>query len=90
MKADRLVAKPSKRSRKKRLFVVCRMVGYPGDFALSGRYWRVVRGQPARSAQEAFEIFDLTVGREKQVDYIATTYEPALDILEARQVSMMS
>jgi len=90
VKAERLVPTPSKRSRKKSLFVLCMAVGYPGEFELGGRYWRVVAGQPARSAQEAFEIFDLPVGREKHVAYIATTYEPALDVLAARQVSLMS
>lgn len=90
MKADRVVAKLSTRTRKKRLFVVCREVGYPGDFELGGRHWRVVTGQAARSAGEALESFELSVGREKQVDYIVTTYEPALDVLTARQVLLMS
>jgi len=76
--------------RKKTLYAVCMAVDYPGEFELYGKRWRVVTGQVATSAVEAFFAFDSMVGKIPSLDYIATTYAPALDVLKTRQYSVKS
>jgi hypothetical protein len=86
MKPEPLVACPSKRSRSKQFYALCVSVDYPGDFALSGRHWRVVTGTMARSAEEAYKSFESVSIKGPYAKHMTTTYDPALDVLDARRV----
>jgi hypothetical protein len=80
----------TKRTRSKRTYALCFSVDYPGDFELAGYHWRVMTGVEARSAKEADKHFETAIIKGPHAKYMATSYDPALDILRQRRFSLRS
>jgi hypothetical protein len=71
------------------MYALCVSVDYPGDFSLNGWHWRVIKGVQARSVCEAHDHFDDIHLKARHEKHMATTYDPAMDVL-AQRVSTRS
>ena len=73
---------------RKQSFVLAFDVSYPGDFHMSGRWWRAVRVVEGESAQDAVEsCFSSLQVPDDCAIVVATSYLPAFDVVLAREIS---
>jgi len=72
--------------KRKKSFVLAFDVPYPGDFFMSGRWWKAIKEVEAKSAEEAVsnEIPSKPIPDECIV-VVATSYPPAFDVVRARE-----
>jgi len=72
-------------------FVLAFDVPYPGDFAMSGRWWRAVRIVEGKNTQDAVErCFPTLQVPEDCAIVVATSYPPAFDVVRAREIPRVS
>jgi hypothetical protein len=73
-----------------RLFVLAFDVPYPGDFFMSGRWWRAIKVVEAKNAAAAVaEGFPLKPVPNDCAIVVATSYPPAFDVVRSREVSRL-
>jgi hypothetical protein len=71
---------------RKRSFVLAFDVPYPGDFFMTGRWWRAVRVVEAKSAEAAVaESRPSKPLPDECFVVVATSYPPAFDVVRARE-----
>ena len=76
------------RSRKVRSFVLAYEVSYPGDFYMTGRWWRAVRVVEGRDAADAVSNSGTAMLLPADCEVVvATSYPPAFDVVRSREIS---
>jgi len=71
----------------KKRFAIAIPAEYPGDFQLGGHFWRAVTVVRADSLADATQIYASTPRPPDTASwdyFIATDFDPALDVLDAR------
>ena len=71
---------------RRRSFVLAFDVPYPGDFFMSGRWWRAVKVVEGRDSRDALLLNRLTKPLSDDCEVVvATTYPLAFDVVRSRQ-----
>ena len=73
---------------KTRSFVLAYDVPYPGDFYMTGRWWRAVRVVEGRDAADAVSNSGSSMLLPADCEIVvATSYPPAFDVVRSREIS---
>jgi hypothetical protein len=72
---------------RRKSFVLVFDVPYPGDFFMSGRWWRAVKIVEGKNSEDALLSSRFTKPLSEDCEVVvATSYPPAFDVVRSRQL----